>query len=115
MGWGCLGWGLSSWLLPKLGLSSLLKDAQAPSLPQLQNSLSSPRGEKAERSSMRPPTAWLGGEPADHRVQLCSWQEIKGWHGNGTQAWIEICGVAWVRQRGAKAPSSAVSVSPPLP
>ena len=114
-GWGCLDWGLSSWLLPKLGLSSLLKDARVPPLPPLQNSLSSPGGERAERSSRMPPTAWLGREPADHRVQLCSWQEIKGRHGNGTQAGIEICGVAWVRQRGAKAPSSAVSVSRPLP
>ena len=41
-----------------------------------------------------PPTAWLGGEPVGQRGQLCSWQEIKGQHGNATQAGIEICGVA---------------------
>ena len=118
-GWGCLGWGLSSWLLPKLGLCSLLKDARAPPLPPLQYSLSSPWGERAKRSSRMSPTAWLGREPADHRVQFCSWQEINSWHGNGTQAGIEICGVACMRRRGAKGdPGSLLGLlclPPPTP
>lgn len=92
-GRGCLDKGLSSWLLPKLGLSSLLNNALIPSSPSPEQPLS-PGGERAKQSSRKSPMAQLGKVPVDQRGQLCSWQEMKGQHRNATQAGIEICGVA---------------------
>lgn len=88
-----LGKGLSSWHLPKLGLSSLLNNAWISASPSPEQSLS-PGEQRTKQCSRMSPMAQLGKVPVDQRGQLCSWQEMKGQHRKATQAGIEICGVA---------------------
>lgn len=86
----CLGWGLSSWLLPKLGLSTLLNDALVLSLGSGAQPLS-PKGERLKKDAAYGPD---GQKASGSGGQLCSWQTMKGQHGNTTQSGIKICGVA---------------------
>lgn len=63
-----------------------LPPSSAPSL--------SPGVKRAKRSSKMLPIAQLGREPTGQRGRLCSWQEMRGCHGNATQAGTKISGVA---------------------